>query len=148
MIAGKENVKVTPAIISELARQSCGDLRKAITFLQSAHRLYGEDFDVESISVIAGVVPEADIKEVIAAIKDKSYQRAQVVVNKLVGDGYSAAQVLEQMHDIVLEEKDFKSLQKAAILEAIAEADFRLLQGSDEFLQLLNVCSAAIKSLS
>jgi len=49
---------------------------------------------------------------------------------------------------MILAEKDFKSLHKAAMLEAIAAADFRLLQGADEFLQLLNVCSVAIKALS
>lgn len=45
-------------------------------------------------------------------------------------------------------DKDLNSLHKAAVLEAIAVADFRLLQGADEFLQLLNVCSVAIKALS
>lgn len=33
-------------------------MRKAITFLQSAHRLYGEDLNLDAISVIAGVVPD------------------------------------------------------------------------------------------
>lgn len=33
-------------------------MRKAITFLQSAHRLYGDSIDSDAISVIAGVVPQ------------------------------------------------------------------------------------------
>jgi hypothetical protein len=33
-------------------------MRKAITTLQSAHRLFGEELDLESISIISGVIPE------------------------------------------------------------------------------------------
>lgn len=33
-------------------------MRRAITFFQSAHRLYGSDLTLEAINVIAGVVPD------------------------------------------------------------------------------------------
>ena len=49
---------------------------------------------------------------------------------------------------MVVSEDAFNSIQKAQILEAVAEADARLLDGADEFLQLFQVCSTAIKALA
>lgn len=52
------------------------------------------------------------------------------------------------MHDEIILESAFSSLEKSAMLEAIAEADSRLLDGGDEFLQLMSVCSTAIRALN
>ena len=38
-----------------------------------------------------------EVKDLMSAIKEKSIARVQVVINKLVGDGYSAAQLIEQV---------------------------------------------------
>jgi len=148
LIAEKEGVKASAEILASVAKQSSGDMRKAITFLQSAHRLYGDEISLDAISVIAGVVPDNEVNELMAAIKGVSLARVQTVVNKLCADGYSVAQIIEQMHDEVMKDGAFQSLQKAPMLEAIAEADLRLLDGADEFLQLLGVCSTCIRVLS
>jgi len=147
LIAEKEGVKVTPEIIATLAQQSGGDLRKAITFLQSAHRLFGDQIDLEAISVIAGVVPDKDVVEIVDSVKSNTFERVSDRVSKLVSDGYSAPQFLEQFHDAIVGDKSVPSLKKAAIVESIALADSRLSDGADELLQLLFVCTQAMKTL-
>ena len=55
-IAKEEGVSCQPAVISKIVEVSEGDLRKAITFLQSVSRLKGsEDVTEGDILEIAGV---------------------------------------------------------------------------------------------
>ena len=59
---------MNPAVISALVSTSSGDLRRAITYLQSAARLSGAtnpptSIDVGDIQEIAGVVPDAVVRK-------------------------------------------------------------------------------------
>jgi replication factor C subunit 2/4 len=59
---------VNPAVISALISTASGDLRRAITYLQSAARLSGATkpptpIDVGDIQEIAGVVPDAVVRK-------------------------------------------------------------------------------------
>jgi len=146
LILKQENIQTTPDVVSEIAKQSGGDMRKAITFLQSAHRLYGEEMDKESVVLIAGVVPDKEIIEMVSICKENSFSRLQMAVNKIILDGYSASQFLEQFHDMIVND-DLSCANKAEVIEVIAEADKCLIEGADEFLQLMHVCACTMKIL-
>ena len=67
-IAAAEQVPVNPAVMSALISTSSGDLRRAITYLQSAARLSGATepptpINVWDIQEIAGVVPDAVVRK-------------------------------------------------------------------------------------
>lgn len=121
-IAEKEGVALEEGAADTLIRCSEGDLRKAITFLQSAARLVGavavqgddeadgERMDVDrerkavtvkSVEDIAGVVPEATIRALVHAMQPKSrglvYEAVSTVVTDMVADGWSATQVVTQV---------------------------------------------------
>jgi len=116
-IAEKEGVAVDDGAIDALIRSSDGDLRKAITFLQSAARLVGAvavdkdgDEDMESerraitvkiVEDIAGVIPEVTIADLVKAMRPRSagetYKSVAKVVEDMVADGWSAGQVLTQV---------------------------------------------------
>lgn len=121
-IAKVEGVRWEDGVMEALIRCSEGDLRKAITFLQSAARLVGAgegkkvekdpsamDVDVESKAVtvksieeIAGVIPEKTIEDLVAAMQPTKsqgivYERVAKVVTDMVADGWSATQVVTQV---------------------------------------------------
>lgn len=119
-IAGKEGIALEEGAVDTLIRCSEGDLRKAITFLQSAARLVGavekekekdeDSMDVDeerktvtvrSIEDIAGVIPDATIDGLVKAIQPKSkgavYNAVSKVVTDMVADGWSATQVVTQV---------------------------------------------------
>jgi replication factor C subunit 2/4 len=121
-IAEKEGVKLEDGAVETLIRCSEGDLRKAITFLQSAARLVGAvgpkndgdnedamDVDdkaskavtIKSIEGIAGVIPDDTIEKLVKAIQPRSkgavYDRVSKVVTDMVADGWSATQVVTQV---------------------------------------------------
>jgi replication factor C subunit 2/4 len=124
-IAQKEGVKMEDGAVDTLIRCSEGDLRKAITFLQSAARLVGAvgiqdkdedsmDIDdessgkivtVKSIEDIAGVIPEETIEKLFKAMQPKSkglvYEAVSNTVTDMVADGWSATQVVTQVCSIL-----------------------------------------------
>jgi replication factor C subunit 2/4 len=124
-IAEKEGVKLEDGAADALIKCSEGDLRKAITFLQSAARLVGavsvkddldedEDEDamdidekeskvvtVKSIEDIAGVIPDETIEKLVKSMQPRSkglvYEAVSNVVMDMVADGWSGTQVVSQV---------------------------------------------------
>jgi replication factor C subunit 2/4 len=115
-IATNEGVDLADGAVDALIKSSEGDLRKAITYLQSAARLVGAasakaegeamDVDKQPVTVkiiedIAGVIPNQTVDGLLEAIRPKksgdTYQDVAKVVEDLVADGWSAGQVLSQV---------------------------------------------------
>lgn len=123
-IARAEGLNLEEGVVDTLIRCGEGDLRRAITYLQSAARLVGamraprkdadEDAEmtdagsggsglitVRSIEEIAGVVPESVLDDLVQAMQPKSsgsaYEAVSKVVTDLVADGWSATQVIGQV---------------------------------------------------
>ena len=119
VIATAEGVPLEDGAIDALIQCSEGDLRKAITFLQSAARLVGasapikdgegdEEMDVEKgpvtvkiVEDIAGVIPSRTIDGLVDAMHPRgsgpAYQSVSKIVEDMVADGWSATQVISQV---------------------------------------------------
>lgn len=118
-IAEAESVTVTPEVVSALVSASGGDLRRSITYLQSASRLSSSTtpptpITPADIQEIAGIVPDhiiegfANVLGVDVARPDsmdvdsgesraKNFDGVRKKVKHLVRDGYSATQILSQV---------------------------------------------------
>lgn len=118
-ISRAEGVPLEDGATDALISCSEGDLRKAITFLQSAARLVGAgsdkkdsdgdeamDVDKKAVTVkiiedIAGVIPGSTIDDLVNAMRPKSagetYRSVSTVVEGMVADGWSAGQVVTQV---------------------------------------------------
>uniref|UniRef100_A0A8C9R8X4 Replication factor C (activator 1) 4 n=1 Tax=Scleropages formosus TaxID=113540 RepID=A0A8C9R8X4_SCLFO len=117
-ICEKENLKYTKEGIGALVRVSEGDLRKAITFLQSAARLNGDK-----------EITESDVTE---------------IAGNIIDEGYAAMQIIHQLHDTIIDES-LNDQQKSVITEKMAEVDKCLTDGAEEYLQLLSLCSVIMQ---
>ncbi|KAG9248537.1 P-loop containing nucleoside triphosphate hydrolase protein [Calycina marina] len=162
-IARKEGVSLEEGASDALIRFSEGDLRKAITFLQSTARLVGavsvedrgEDIDadqmdvdgkmvtVKSVEEIAGVIPDGTIEELVKAMQPQSkgivYERVAKVVEDMVADGWSATQVVTQLYRRIIFDEVVLDIQKNEITLLFSEADKKLVDGSDEHLVILDL---------
>lgn len=123
-IAKAENLRLEDGVVDKLIKCSEGDLRRAITYLQSAARLVGakgasaakKDVDddaemvdadsselitVRTIEEIAGVIPESILDRLTQAMQPKkigsAYEAVAAVVTDIVADGWSATQLLSQV---------------------------------------------------
>ncbi|KAK7795810.1 hypothetical protein U0070_000916, partial [Myodes glareolus] len=134
-IAEKENVKISNEGIAYLVKISEGDLQKAITFLQSATRLTGgKEVTEDIITDIAGVIPATTINGVFTACHSGSFDKLEAVVKDLIDEGHAAIQLVNQLHDAVVEDEDLSDKQKSIITEKLAEVDKCLADGADEHL--------------
>ncbi|KAK4042108.1 P-loop containing nucleoside triphosphate hydrolase protein [Parachaetomium inaequale] len=160
-IARLEGVAVEGGAVDALIKCSDGDLRKAITFLQSAARLVGasagvgdgedgDKMDVDKqvvtakvVEDIAGVIPDDTIQKLVKAMRPRAasetYQAIAKVVEEMVADGWSAGQTMTQLHQAVVYDETIPDVQKNKIVMVFSEIDKRLVDGADEHLSILDL---------
>lgn len=188
-IAGEEKLVYEDGVLQVLLRSAEGDLRKAITFLQSSAKLAGkpnlkadpsepvdkatsEDEDVvmkdndndseatataaqesgyitvKMVQEISGLIPDDVIESLVAACHTQNskasfgngvFKGLMATVDDVMLAGWSATQLLTQLHDRFLLADNFSSVQKNSISETLSEAEKRLTDGADEHIEILNV---------
>lgn len=148
-ICKSENVSYSDVNVLEHLISVCdGDLRQAITTLQSAYRLAGPNssLDLDLIHEVSGFIPRRYINRFIAICKSKSLERMESYVSDLINEGYTASQFLNQLHDWLLTQSSISDASLAKIIPAIALAEHRFCDGSDEYIQLLYVASVVLNN--
>ncbi|CCG81018.1 Activator 1 41 kDa subunit [Taphrina deformans PYCC 5710] len=163
-IAREENVRYEEGVMEALIRCSDGDLRKAITYMQSATKLHQSmlsgtrDADgdmvmstdhakitVSSITEIAGTVPDETVENILSVCQSKTltggYSKLSQAVDLSVAEGFSANQIMLQLHDQIIADETITNRHKNAILMSMSVTDKRLNDGADEHLQLLDFVS-------
>ncbi|KAK1512867.1 replication factor C [Colletotrichum tamarilloi] len=158
-ISESEGVQLEEGAVDALIKCSEGDLRKAITFLQSAARLVGAgekdaaggdamDVDKKPVTVkiiedIAGVIPDKTIDTLVSAIRPQgaadTYAGVAEVVEDMVADGWSAGQVVTQLYQALVFDETIPDVQKNKIVLIFSEVDKRLVDGADEHLSILDL---------
>lgn len=111
----EEGIQVSDPVVDALITTSSGDLRRAITYLQSAHRLSSStqpptQITPRDIQEIAGVVPDDVITEFVQALGIEMdtgmqvdgvgkpvFDRIRNKVKSIIREGYSATQILSQV---------------------------------------------------
>lgn len=148
-ICENENIKFTDNKVLEHLISFCdGDLRQAITKLQSAHQLMGQNtpLDLDLIHEVSGVIPRRYINRFVAVCKSKSPERMEEFIRDLLNEGFIATQFLSQIHDWLLTQSALSDTSLAKIMPALALAEHRFSDGSDEYIQLLYVASVIMKN--
>ena len=126
-----------------------GDLRKAITYLQCASKLKIDSGCVKSSDVleIAGILNDSVIEKILDTCGTGSFEKVEQCVQDLIFDGFSCNQVVTQLHDALMERADLDDGKKATIFEKIACVDNDLIEGADEYLQLLDLLVLVMKQM-
>merc|ERR1712127_811453 len=147
-ISTEEKANFDKEALDTLVTCSEGDLRKAITYMQCASRLRLNEC-IKSIDIleIAGVLKEQVINKIVDTCAMGSFEKIETCVQDIIYDGYSCVQVITQLHDSLIERADISDTKKAIIFEKIANIDNNLIEGADEYLQLLDVMTVIMKQL-
>lgn len=145
-ICGQEGVALGERALETLGQVSGGDMRKAITTLQSAYRLNGSPVSPECILDVAGTVPKEVASSLIHTCRTSAFDKVQQAVDDLIADGFPAQGVLLRLQEVALEDPVMSEQARGQILIKLAEVDKELVDGSDEYLQLLST-AARIQSV-
>ncbi|KAL4220047.1 replication factor C subunit 4 [Mactra antiquata] len=145
-ICDNEEIECDDDALTGLLYTSEGDLRKAITFLQSATRLKsGDRITQADIYNIAGVIPNDVIDSLLTTCRFNSYEKLQNFVQDIMNEGHPASQLILQLHDTVVQLDELGDKQKSVVMEKLAVVDKCLMDGADEFLQLMALCSTIMQ---
>ncbi|KAL1344459.1 hypothetical protein HN51_018371 [Arachis hypogaea] len=144
-ICNEEGLNLDAKALSTLSSISQGDLRRAITYLQSAARLFGSSISSEDLISVSGVVPAEVVEAILKACKSGNFDSANKEVNNFIAEGYPASQILTQLFEAILDD-DISDEQKARIAKKLGEADKCLVDGADEYLQLLDTVSTTMQA--
>lgn len=146
-ICQEEGLNLDSEALSTLSSISQGDLRRAITFLQGAARLFGSTISAKELISVSGVIPKEVVQALFTACRGGNFDLVNKEVNNVIAEGYPVSQMLSQLLEVVVDASDVTDEQKARICSKLGEADKCLIDGADEYLQLLDVASNTIKAL-
>ena len=131
-IAEKESLSVQEGAKEALYEVSGGDCRKAENTLQSCASL-GKEVTEELVYDVASFAKPEELKEV---FKEPDFLKARNQLFKIMlRYGLSGIDVIKQIQQEVWE-LDLPDEKKMDAIEACGEIEFRLVEGSDEFVQL------------
>uniref|UniRef100_A0A9J8D8N8 Replication factor C subunit 4 n=2 Tax=Cyprinus carpio TaxID=7962 RepID=A0A9J8D8N8_CYPCA len=122
-ICGKENLKYTTEVHGQL------------------HLFHPLQF---FILILLFVVPPKVIEALLQICCRGTFEKLELAVKDMIDQGYAATNVLNQLHDVIIDEK-LSDKQKSVITEKMAEVDKCLSDGADEYLQLLSLCSVIMQ---
>ncbi len=83
-----EGVTLEDGTLESLSKVASGDLRKAITTLQSAVRLRGSPVAPQTVLDVAGAVPDAPINSLLQACKAGTFAPVQQAITNIIADGF------------------------------------------------------------
>ncbi|KAJ4819042.1 Replication factor C subunit 2 [Rhynchospora pubera] len=146
-ICNEEGLNLDSQALSTLSSISQGDLRRAITYLQSAARLFGSSISSSNLIGVSGVIPPEVVQALFESCKSGDFDTANKEVNNIINEGYPVSQLLYQLLDVVVNAEDVTDEAKAKICKKLGETDKCLIDGADEYLQLLDVASQTMRAL-
>lgn len=140
-ISQAEKVKMMPNALEKLLELSRGDMRAAVTFLQTAQSFYGEVTE-EGLVEVACAVPSTAVQELVHHAREaKTTEEVTRAVRNFLLEGHSGQQVMEQLLGLLTQDSSIPDLAKAKCATLFSQVDERLTQGCDEELQLVYLFS-------
>jgi len=134
-ITKEEKLKITEKAKEALAEISDGDCRRVEILMQSCAVLQ-ETITEETVYSMASVATPKEIHEVLSlALQNKFIEARTKLLDVMLNYGLSGLDVVKQVEkELVNLEMDNR--KKMMLIDKCGEIEFRMTEGSDEFLQL------------
>lgn len=140
-VANREGVTLSDHTIERLDVAANGDLRLAIMYLQSAAKV-SKSLEKEDFVNISGCAADTVMRRYFSSLCSPDFPFAVEQTRQIVNEGFSANQILLQLHRMVVSENVTLSSQARSIISMkIAEVEKKLLDKGDDYLQLLDLAA-------
>jgi len=134
-IASKEKLQVTPDGLETLIFISRGDLRKAINILQVGASV-NKKITAETLYETSATAKPEDVKDLINSALGGNFMAARnQLYDLLVKYGLSGEDIVKQIHQTIFD-LTIPDETKVRLIEKTGETEFRLIEGSNEHIQL------------
>ncbi len=134
-IEEQENLKISNSAKEALYKVSNGDCRKLENILQSCAALEDEIDEDVVYSMAASARPDEIRKIIKQSIQGDFIKARKELLSVMLNYGLSGLDVVKQIQKEA-GEIDIDNRKKLEIIKQCGEAEFRIVEGSDEFVQL------------
>ncbi len=136
MVAKEEGLTINQAAKKAIYDASHGDVRRVENILQSA-ATFNKTIDEDAVFSIASIAKPKELEQVFAACAKKEFVIARkVLLNIMLQYGMSGLDVVVQLQREIWKADGFNKHTKLDFVKACGEAEFRMVEGSDEYIQL------------
>jgi len=130
-----EKIKVNEKAKEALFNVSEGDARRINNILQSSAAI-SNNIDEEIIYSMASVARPKEVDEVLKlALANKFVDARNKLMDVMLNYGLSGLDIIKQIQQEILK-LDLNNESKMLLMEKCGEIEFRMTEGSDEFIQL------------
>ncbi len=135
-ITEKEGLMVKDDGLEAVLEISGGDLRRVTNILQTAASI-GKPIDEETVYSVVGRANPVDVRDMLlTALSGDFVEARKKLRDMLLKYGLAGTDVIGQIHSEAFRLTSVPDKWKVKLAEIIGEVDFRLLQGSNEEIQL------------
>jgi replication factor C small subunit len=134
-IAEKEKVKLSDEGLEAIFEVCGGDLRRAINTLQAAGSL-SKPVDAKVVYSITGKASPADVQKMLKTAISGDFLEARKQLRDMIQKyGVAGSDIIRQIHTEIFR-AEIPEVWKVKLADVVGEIDFRLVEGSDEEVQL------------
>ncbi len=135
VIAKKEKLKVGKKAFDALYDVSNGDARRVENMLQGCASISNNITEELIYDIISEAKPKEIINVLDTAIKGDFIKARDLLLDVMLKHGLSGLDVIKQIQKEIWN-LDIKEENKVNLIDKCGEVEFRMVEGSDEFLQL------------
>ena len=134
-ISKEEKLKINDDIIELIYNVSEGDLRRVENILQSCS-IISNELTEKLVNEISLTANPKEIKEIIELALNKEFLKSRdKLLNLMLKNGFSGLDIIKQIQKEILNLK-IEDIKKLKLIDKCGEIEFRLVEGSDDFVQL------------
>jgi len=134
-ISNEEGLSITEGAKEALLKVSEGDCRKVENILQSSSALQ-KNIDENLIYSIASAARPKEVNEVLEACVNSNFEAAKKkLLQTMLDYGLSGLDIIKQVQKQIWE-LNIDGKKRLEMIKICGDAEFRMVEGSDEFIQL------------
>tara|TARA_Y100000310_G_scaffold249663_1_gene255748 strand:+ start:159 stop:1133 length:975 start_codon:yes stop_codon:yes gene_type:complete len=142
-IAVNENLQIDEEAISAIYEMGEGDCRRAINLLQTTSSI-SLNIDAEMVNLVGSSAKPADIKVVLDyALAGDFINAKEKLLDVMLKESISGTDVIKAIQKEVWN-LPIEAETKVRITEKTGEIEFRIIEGSDEFVQLESLLASFV----
>lgn len=138
-IATKENMTITDDAVKVIMENSNGDLRKGIMFLQNLNYL-NTSIEKNDVYTIINIMPKERMENIVKKCLNPSTSIECInrIVKDVIKERYPIDNLLKQLNESIIMNKQIDDQVKSQICIHLSLVDKTLMDGGNEYLQLLS----------
>lgn len=140
-IIEEEGLKITQEAVNVILQDADGDVRSAVKILQAVSVL-DEPIEEDDVIALTFNVPDEKVAIVLRAAGRGDFKSSLELLEQLI-NRYAASpeQIIEMFYDLSWE-VGFSDQQRMRLVEGIGEAEYRINEGCDPYIQLSALLAA------